>query len=439
MGRACVWMAFAATRRGAAGAWAGFVRGELGTKNRHMSMANSKTGAAAAVTTKDPSVESAMAKLVTDVDQLLELARDKSAASRGELLEAIGDLFLGKHEALTERERELMTEILRRLVHEVEMSVRRDLAERLSTQPAAPRELVKALANDAIEVAHPILLKSHVLHNPDLVEIIRHRTLEHQLAIAMRDNVSEEVSDALVGTGESDVIAKLLENSSARISRTTMEYLVEQSKRIDRFQNPLVHRPDLGPELAKKMYWWVSAAVRQHILENFEVDAAAIDDSIETAVAKALEQAENYDPGKTKPFELADRLAETKSISAQLLIQVLRQGEVNLFEALFVKMTQIRLQLARRLLLEEAGEGLAVACKAVGISRADFANIFTLTRKARGTGVSEADLARVLQLYTDLDPATAETVVQRWRRNPSYLDSIRRIESDADDPGTDSS
>ena len=91
--------------------------------------------------------------------------------------------------------------------------------------------------------------------------------------------------------------------------------------------------------------------------------------------------------------ELADRLAETKSISAQLLIQVLRQGEVNLFEALFVKMTQIRLQLARRLLLEEAGEGLAVACKAVGISRSDFANIFTLTRKARGGGVSEADLA----------------------------------------------
>jgi uncharacterized protein (DUF2336 family) len=402
-----------------------------------MGMVEKKADAAAAVMTQDPSVESAVSKPITNVDELLALARDKSAPSRGELLEAIGDLFLGKHGVLSDRERELMTDILRRLIHEVEMSVRRDLAERLSTEPAAPRELVRVLANDAIEVAHPILLKSHVLHNPDLIEVIRHRTLEHQLAIAMRDNVSEEVSDALVGTGQSDVIAKLLENSSARISRTTMEYLVEQSKRIDRFQNPLVHRPDLGPDLAKKMYWWVSAAVRQHILENFDVDPAALDDSIETAVAKALEEAENYDPGKTKPFELADRLAETKSISAQLLIQVLRQGEVNLFEALFVKMTQIRLQLARRLLLEEEGEGLAVACKAVGIPRPDFATIFILTRKARGGGVNEAELSRVLQFYTDLEPTAAETVVQRWRRNPSYLDSIRRIELDTDDSGAD--
>ena len=291
--------------------------------------------------------------------------------------------------------------------------------------------MIKALANDEIEVAHPILTRSQVLHNLDLIEIIHHRTMEHQLAIAMRENVAEEVADALVETGKGDVIAALLENPSAKISRTTMEYLVEQSKRIDRFHNPLVARPDLGPDLAKKMYWWVSAAVRQHIVENFDVDPTDIDNTIESAVSEALAEAESYDPARTKPFELAERLNEAQAISPQLLIQVLRQGEINLFEALFVKLTGIRLTLARRVLFEQGGEGLAVACKAVGIGQREFALIFALSRRSRPEAkpVSSDELAKVLEFYDRVEPVTASAVLQRWKRNPSFLDSLRRLEA----------
>ena len=365
-----------------------------------------------------------------DVDYLMQLARSKSTAARGELAATINDLFLGKHDVLSDAERTLMTDILRHLIHDVEMSVRRDLAERLAQNPMAPRDLIKSLANDDIEVAHPILSRSQVLHNMDLIEIVHHRTLEHQLAIAMREGVPEDVADALVGTGQRNVIATLLENPSAKISRTTMEYLVEQSRRIDRFQNPLVARPDLGPDLAKKMYWWVSAALRQHIVENFSVDPTDIDNTIESAVTDALRKADIYDPTKTKPFELADRLAEISAITPRLLIEALRQGEVNLFEALFVKLTGIRLTLARRVLFEPGGEGLGVACKAAGIERRDFATIFVLSRRAHPgkTPLESAELTKVLEFYDKLDPATAQSVLQRWRRDPGYLDSIRRIE-----------
>lgn len=365
-----------------------------------------------------------------DVEYLIRLARSKSTAARNELAATINDLFLGKHDVLTDTERTLMTDILRHLIHEVEMSVRRDLAERLALNPAAPRELIMSLANDDIEVAHPILTRSQVLHNLDLIEIIHHRTMEHQLAIAMREDVPEEVADALVGTGKGDVIAALIENPSAKISRATMEYLVEESRRIDRFHNPLVARPDLGPDLAKKMYWWVSAALRQHIVENFDVDPTDIDNTIESAVTDALRKADIYDPTKTKPFELADRLAEISGITPRLLIEALRQGEINLFEALFVKLTGIRLTLARRILFEPGGEGLAVACKAIGIERREFATTFVLSRRARPgkTPLESAELTKVLDFYDLLNASTAQSVLQRWRRDPSYLDSIRRIE-----------
>ena len=235
------------------------------------------------------------------------------------------------------------------------------------------------------------------------------------------------------------MIAKLLENPSAKISRATMEYLVEQSKRIDRFHHPLVARPDLGPELAKKMYWWVSAALRQHIVENFDVDPADIDNTIETTVTEALRQTEVYDPTKTKPFELADRLAEASEVTPRLLIETLRQGEINLFEALFVKLSGMRLTLAQRILFEQGGEGLAVSCKAVGIERQDFATLYVLSRRARPgcQPPSYGDLARVLEFYDKVNAEAAQGLLQRWRRDPGYLDSIRRIELNAQDAARD--
>ena len=118
-----------------------------------------------------------------ELTELLSLARDKSVSGRQTLMAAVSDLFCDNQTVLTDRERALMTDILHQLVHDVEMSVRRTLAERLAMLPSAPRDLIVELANDQIEVAHPILMGSNVLHDTDLIEIIHQRTLEHQLEI----------------------------------------------------------------------------------------------------------------------------------------------------------------------------------------------------------------------------------------------------------------
>ena len=36
------------------------------------------------------------------------------------------------------------------------------------------------------------------------------------------------------------------------------------------------------------MYWWVSAALRQHIVEHFKVDAADLDEKIESTIQDIL-------------------------------------------------------------------------------------------------------------------------------------------------------
>ncbi len=85
------------------------------------------------------------------LEELVKLARDKSRKSRSVLFAAINDLYSGEENFLTEQDRTIMVDIIRRLVGEVEVSVRRTLAERLAERPDAPRDLVVTLANDEID------------------------------------------------------------------------------------------------------------------------------------------------------------------------------------------------------------------------------------------------------------------------------------------------
>ena len=369
-----------------------------------------------------------------DVDDLLDLARDKSVQGRKVLLETIGDLFSATGDHLTERERALMNDILAKLIRDFEQKVRRELSERLSTRPSASHEVIRLLANDDIEVARPILLRSDVLHDEDLIEVIQRRTQQHQLAIAMRREVSESVSDALVAGGHVDVIKSLLDNRSSQISEATMEYLVEQSRSVDTYQEPLVRRYDMTPALAKRMCLWVSAAVRSFILANFEIDPTELDDVIEGMAKEqgVLEGPEAEDHPDDPTTVLARRIAEEGKLTPEFLIQVLRQGEIPLFEALFAQMTGLRQRLLRRIVYEPGGEGLVIACRAMAIDKPAFTSIFLMSRKGRpgDQKVDPAELSRVIALYDRVREEAAVSVLKRWQRDPNYLYAINQI-SDA--------
>lgn len=372
----------------------------------------------------------------TEIQDLLDLARDKSVNGRTRLVQVVGDLFFEEEHVLNERERALMTDILRQLIHDVEMSVRKALADRLATEGDSPPELVTILANDDIEVAHNILLKSEVLQDLELIEIIQHRTFEHQLTIAMRKEVSEAVSDALVETGNPKVITTLIQNDGASISPDTMEFLVNESKTEEAIQQPLLDRPELSPHLAKRMYWWVSAALRKHIVANYKIDPTELDRKIESTIKDLLGE---ETPGGTGEIDtrslqqasrLASRLADKNAITPQLLLQTLRKGEVRMFEGMFAQATGLRGTLVRRLVFEPGGEGLAIACKSINMSKPDFGSLFLLSRSARpgDKSVDPKEVTRVMAFFDRVQQDTARRVVARWKLDPNYLFAIKQVE-----------
>ena len=364
-----------------------------------------------------------------ELQLLLKLALDKSLQGRKRLALAISALTTDPRARISEQERDLITEILKKLLSELEAPVRRDLGERLANSPNAPHDLVLMLANDRIEVALPVLVTSDILRDAELIEIIRQRGVEHQLAIARRKQLSEMVSRALVETDDSDVIKTLLENDNARISQATMAYLVEESRRVDSFHEPLIKRKELDPTLAKRLYWWVVAALRRHILEHFDLHPSELDPALEEAVrANIASQAAEHDsdrPGAAA--RLAQRLAEADAITPELLVKVLRQGEVPLFEALFGELSGISPPRLQRILFEPDGESLAIVCRALNFPKQSFATLFMLSR-AKGSATDPRELMHVGALFDRVSPENAHHIVEVWRRDTGFLDAIEQLE-----------
>ncbi len=365
-----------------------------------------------------------------DASELLKIARNKSVEGREHLANVVSDLFLDESKVLSDKERHLSLEILHHLVHDFELSVRKIISERLAEWPGIPTELVTFLANSDIEVAYPILTGSGILADESLIEIIQHRTAEHQMAIAIRKSISEDVSTAIVKEGHEAVIKKLLENENAKISKDTMSYLVEESKRVDTFREPILRRGELDPAMAEKMFMWVSVALRQYIIKNFPLDENVLDDMLEQSAVATFAKLATAGPLKKTSDRLAEDLIEEGEVNSELLLEVLNNGEVPLFLSLFKRTCGLRDLLVKKIVFEPGGEGLAIACKALGISKSEFTSIFTTTRGSSPKIVTDfsREIRTALKFYSSINEEAAIKVLKQWRRDSNYLAALRQLE-----------
>ncbi|MEZ5669048.1 MAG: DUF2336 domain-containing protein [Alphaproteobacteria bacterium] len=358
-----------------------------------------------------------------DLEEIAALARGRNAVDRAALIEALNDGVGARIAAASERERLLFDGILDQLLASIEHDVRARLAERLAARPDAPRPLIALLANQDIDIARPVLLHSRALQDDDLVEIVRHRTLEHQLAVAARDSLSEEVSEELVGTGQTRVITTLLRNHGARIREATLAYLAEQAERVDAFREPLVHRHDLPPHVAKRLYRLVAGALRDELSARFDIDVTIFDAVIEQVIQAATAALAASRRHPTMAQALADELAQTERFDARLMVDALKRGEVALFEAMLIQQSGLRPGDVRWVVYDTDGEPLAVLCRAIGVTPACFSDVFELTRRSsrRSRAVADEMHERALALFQRLDKEAAAALMRAWRREPRSL------------------
>ncbi len=312
---------------------------------------------------------------INQILNLVELAEDKSSTQRKFLYQKIGNFLIEDGDKYSKAEKELMADILCRITNDVEKSIRAQFSKNISKNQDIPPELVVFLANEDIEVALPILKECGFLEEADLVEVVRTRSSQHQLAIAARSNISADVSKALCDTDKEDICVCLLNNHTAQIPDYVLETLSDKSEIIIAYQKPLLQRPFLPTHIAEKMYRWISAALKEYIIDKFDVNPEILEvertDRSETI--QAISQ--NKDPSA----KLVDKLFNAGELSNGFLLKSLRQGEIDLFEHTFAKLLDLSRGQVQKILYSKDPQLLAVACRVLDLDRVVYSTILDLT------------------------------------------------------------
>lgn len=349
------------------------------------------------------------AAAVRDVNRLVELAADPRLGQRDEIYQAVASLYRTQGALLSERERTLMREILRRLTADVEMAIRVATAEKIAADPEAPLDLILFLIDDQIEVARPLILRSHRLSDEDLLRFLAEADVARQALCAERPNIREPITEILARSDAEPVLAALVRNVTARIGRESFDMLVEKAKRLRILQEPLALRPDLPPVLASRMCDWVSDTLKLHLIRTHRIEAAA-------AVTRAVESVQKPPPEVSDgSWNLVEKLATAGQLKPGFLLRVLQQGQLDLFELAFARLLQLDYSRIKQVLYEGGPRPVAMACRAVGIDRCVFPTVYNLSRQAR----------RIHPLLRSDDRVDVETVFNSY----SKTEALARLQA----------
>lgn len=301
---------------------------------------------------------------------LQNIATSGAIGDKAHLVDTLGALYLVPEEETNSRERALTFEILRHVILDVEMQVRRKLAIQLADKPDPPHDLIVMLANDDIEVAFPVLENSPVLSDQDLIDLVLERTTAHREAIAGRETLSEPVSQSIVTSGDSAAIAVLLNNEGARFDSETLDRVIDLSMEDSDYHELMISRKDLPESIANRLYSQVSDVLCAFLSESFP----NLGNDLDVAMSDAVEHALAEDRG-TVPTDFAAPESRDSQLPSAL-VHALEMDDILHFEDLFQRLTDLDPPQATRALYDLGMEGLAIACKAVELDRDVFAKIF---------------------------------------------------------------
>ena len=265
---------------------------------------------------------------------------------------------------LTTEELALAQDIIRTMVRDVSLDVRRALSEELKNTPQLPREAALALAADTDEVALPILQYSTVLTDTDLLQVIEKAgeagTARHE-AIAARSSVSSLVADALIEQAGETAVAKLVGNPGAVLRERSLSRVLVRFPYSEPVQQGLVSRPQLPLLIAEQLVELVADDLRQQLAARHELKP----ETLATIILDGQERASLAISSRAgRDVEvLAAQMYANGRLTTTLLLRALCTGDIAFFEAALAELAHVPIVNARLLIHDGGRLGLKSICE----------------------------------------------------------------------------
>lgn len=273
-------------------------------------------------------------------EDVLRLMQEPSSDARADVVHKITHQY--DDNDFNSVEKDLAEQILRFLMHDAEVQVRKVISDNLKHNDVIPRDIVLGLAHDVEEVAIPILEESIVLSEEDLINLIRESqdTFRH-VAITKRDSVSDDVSNELINTKNEDVVDSLLLNDGASINEAGLSRIVDQFSDSKKIAESLISRDSVPVTIREKLMAQVSDSLKESLKQKYQIDVEDVIEVVEQSREIATLKMIKPDASIEEVDSFIIHLHQTDRLSSSMVIHALCLGRLTFFIASLARLADI--------------------------------------------------------------------------------------------------
>lgn len=322
------------------------------------------------------------------------LTNEPSAQMRGMLAAKVAADFRSRN--FSESEAAIAEEIFRLLAKDADVKIRQSLAMELAHCHNAPHDVIKQLAGDENSVASPVLEYSQVLTEEDLIQLVRStREVVKHCAVARRETLSQDLSQALLETTDTLVLQTLFTNKGAVLNEANLMPYWADIPFTQPLMEALVRRGGLPVTIVEKLYYAASNDLKQHLTRLYPAHSPSIAKAAQDAREWELlgvtpqENTVGYDEDMAEDF--IDDLYLRGRLTHSLLMRALCVGNLAVFEMGIARLADVPRINARILLMEATGKGFAAIYHASGMPEGFFEAVRILLK----ISLEETEFGRV--------------------------------------------
>jgi uncharacterized protein (DUF2336 family) len=202
----------------------------------------------------------------------------------------------------------------------------------------------------------------------------------HIKAVAQRESVSENLSDAIVTAGDDHALDALIRNRGAQLSRTSFEATVERASRNVALHEGVVGRSDLPLDLLNDMYFVVEQGLREQILERTAaVDPATLDAALSKTRARLRRATQEMNEEMRRAQIFIQQKKAAGELSGMFLVSLYRAQQMARFVCGLAELTHLDPDTVQQIIQRKDIDALAMICRASDIERALFVTLAILT------------------------------------------------------------
>ena len=340
------------------------------------------------------------------IDEFELVLKEGTAEWRVRTLRQLSELLGSCVERLSPVQIDIFDDMLVRLLDCVGTAALAELSSTIADFASPPKQTIHQLArHQDPAVAGPLLSKSPILVEADLIEIAKTRSQQHLVAVASRNNLSGGLSDVILKMAGRDASRALAKNSSACLSKAGLIVLLAQAKRDETIAESLGLRPDLPAAELKALLSNASEGVRTRLLQ---AATAELKEKIQAELDSIKATAT---PAKANPMRPADAHAAVAVLSRTGKLNdstvnrfAIKQEHANVVASL-VLLSGASVETIAPLMDEAGGEGLIIACRA---SRLNWQTTSAILNSRRVPPLSKQQLEDARQTFEMLLVSTAQ-------------------------------